>query len=62
MKHLLISLSPLTALHSQVVSHGPIVHWNQDPAKACHIVWLERSGEEGIEGKEFDCSRREWKR
>ncbi len=51
MKHLIAALSFLTALHAQVVSHGPIVHWNQDPAKSCQIVWLERSGAKGTEGK-----------
>jgi hypothetical protein len=51
MKHFLTTLSLLTTLHAGAVGHGPIVHWNQDPAKSCQIVWLERSGVKGIEGK-----------
>jgi hypothetical protein len=51
MRYLFVTLFLLTALHGGTVSHGPIVHWNQDPAKSCEIVWLERSSEKGIEGK-----------
>ncbi len=51
MKYFLTTLSLLTALHAGVVSHGPIVHWNQDPTKSCEIVWLERSGGKAIEEK-----------
>lgn len=38
-------------LMGAVIDHGPIVHWNQDPGKSCQIVWLERSEQEGIEGR-----------
>jgi hypothetical protein len=41
-------VSPLSAA---VVEHGPLVHWNQDPAKSCRIVWMERAGQSGEEGK-----------
>lgn len=46
----LIVLALSIPIHGQV-GHGPIVHWNQDPTKACDVVWLERSGAAGIEGK-----------
>ncbi len=33
------------------VKHGPLVHWNQDPTKACGIVWMDAAGDPGREGK-----------
>ena len=38
-------------LCAAVVEHGPMVHWNQDPAKSCQIVWMERAGLPGEDGK-----------
>lgn len=54
MKYFFITLSLLAALHAGPVSHGPIVHWNQDPEKSCEIVWLERANtkpEDGLENQ-----------
>jgi hypothetical protein len=51
MKGMIAIFAGLVPAFSAVVGHGPIVHWNQDPAKSCQIVWLERSGQSGVEGK-----------
>ena len=50
---LLSAIFLLTAhtVSAAVIEHGPIVHWNQDPGKACRIVWLDRAGSSAIEGK-----------
>lgn len=44
-------LATMVPLHAAVVDHGPLVHWSEDPTKSCDIVWLERSGQTGVEGK-----------
>lgn len=50
-RHLLAALGLLSSLTAAVVEHGPIVHWSQDPTQSTNIVWLERSGQGGVEGK-----------
>lgn len=50
MRHLsALWLSFPAPLFAAVVEHGPLVHWNQDPAKSCRIVWMERAGDIGGE-------------
>ena len=41
----------LAPMIGSAIEHGPLVHWNQDPAKACRVVWLEAAGSPGVEGK-----------
>jgi hypothetical protein len=48
---LFLWLSVSAVFSAAVVEHGPLVHWNQDPSKSCQIVWLERNGRVGEEGK-----------
>jgi hypothetical protein len=51
MQRLIIFLSLFATLSAEEAGHDPIVHWNRDPAESCEIFWLERSGEDGMEGK-----------
>lgn len=44
-------LGTLLPLPATIVDHGPLVHWSDDPSKSTHIVWLERAGQVGVEGK-----------
>ncbi len=47
----MLSLLLSVPVASFAIGHGPLVHWNQDPAKACRVIWLERAGVPGVEGK-----------
>lgn len=51
MQRLIILLSLFATLNAEEAGHDPIVHWNRDPAESCEIFWLERSGQDGMEGK-----------
>jgi len=50
MKRVVVLLGLLPVM-GVAIEHGPLVHWNQDPAKACRVLWLEKAGAPGVEGE-----------
>jgi acid phosphatase type 7 len=50
MKRLAVFLM-MTCQPGPAMEHGPLVHWDRDPAMGCRVLWLEKGGAPGTEGE-----------